>query len=242
MSKYLIVFDLDSTLIHSVRNPMYSNKSVCIGNNLAGVPTSFMTPTAIKKLDKLLGMNCDVLVITTRSLEEYRLLDFSERIAAYTANGAIKPDGTEREKFNPSESVKSCLNNLAKYFDNNNVTYKNVNDKFVQITGDYNYGDVVALLKCSNEIEIMCDGKRTFFIPKVYSKGTALLYHLSNRSYDCVITCGDSVMDYSMFRESDIVFTCDHSYRGVNTFYFNKENYTDELLDRLIEMVGGDYV
>lgn len=242
MSKYLIVLDIDSTLVHSVRNPMYSEKSVCVGNNLSGTPTSFMTPTAIEKLNQLLDMDCDILLITTRSLEEYQLLSFSRRIEAYTANGAIKPDGTEIEITNLSKTSIRCLKDLEEYFDSNNIPYKNVNGKFIQTTDSYIYDDVTKILEKSNEISIMCDGKRTFFIPKVYSKGIALTHYLKDKSYNYVIACGDSVMDYSMFYVADIVLTCDQNFEKNFTFYFDKENYTDELLDRLIEMVGENYV
>ena len=207
--------DLDNTLIHSHRHRREGDRCV---EWLEGREQSFMTETSIRLLAAL-RPHLTLLAVTTRSLEQYRRIQWPEGCIpdlAITANGGfLLEEGGENPTW--TEEMR-CL--CAPY-------HKELEDKYLQFQ-EYSdtyrcriVDDFFLFLCAVEEISLECvakefiketllsvetNGRKLYFFPPPLNKGKALERVKERFAPKKILAAGDSSIDLPMLREADLAF------------------------------------
>lgn len=244
----LLAADLDNTIIHSYKKA--SETDICVETK-DGKPLSYMTPKAYQKLHQINDRkDIDFMPLTTRSLEQYRRIDFfngKPPEMALAANGGILLiNGVVDEEWlaGSKELIKDCYPEFEKgikYFENDEYVYfdiRIVDELFTftksaaPLTTKAVLEDVLDLSKVS----VYNIGDKVYIFPDVLTKGNSLERLRKRFDYEMIICAGDSEFDISMLNASDKALCpsslsefIDRKKRVV--FDTEKKNFAEQLLE-----------
>lgn len=243
MEKILIASDLDSTLIHSKRSKNYDDYDICVWKRYTtNEQVSFISCENYKKLVKIMNApNIDFLPITTRSAESYRNIIIFENQDALVANGGILLSKNSKSYFLKdiiTLDASIALNYISKYLLENSVDFEYVDNCFIMIRANYN--DLILENVISSkfqDIKIVKERTKTYYIPKTLTKGNALRKYVNNKNYKKIIACGDSEFDASMAEIADILYCRGSAIKGDNVINSEREDFTTKLLDTLLQYI-----
>jgi len=206
--KNLFACDLDNTLIHSHKKRREDDICVEIYDNHE---QSFISRKSLEFLKKISGKIL-FIPITTRSIEQYQRIfwtkDFKPKFAV-VANGAYILDGKNQKNFLRTEITAE---NLAEM--------ENLREKYSR-DENFNICRVVdenfLFLRCKDEIDaekirfetkltVKYTGKKIYLFPPALNKGNALLKLKKMFNPSKIFCAGDSEIDISMLKLSDIAF------------------------------------
>lgn len=206
--------DLDNTLIYSYKHD--------IGNEKRNVELyqsreiSYVTDKTYSLLHELSGKTLFVPV-TTRSIEQYKRIDFGIGDIKYAlvCNGGVLLVNGEKDSAWYNESldlVKPCLDELNKGM---SILEKEPSRKFeirfienlFVFTKCENPKSVVELLRNSldeNLVDVFNNIEKIYILPKSLDKGAAIRRFKKHINAGTVISAGDSEFDVSMLENADI--------------------------------------
>ncbi len=245
---HLFASDLDNTLIHSYKRA--DPEDVCVEVK-DGKMLSFMTPYAYNKLRKL-NSNKDIafVPVTTRSVEQYRRIDFfdgrSPHLALAANGGILLIDGIsdlqwfEESKALISDSMKEFKTGM-RYLENDTDIYFELRivDELFVFTKSH---DPLKTKECLEKIldpDIVSPymiGDKVYIFPNILSKGNAVSRLKKKFVFDKTICAGDSEFDVSMLDIADTAYCPDVLCDDVNNqnligFDITEKRFADLLLD-----------
>lgn len=214
--KILFASDLDNTLLVSHRNRHAGD--ICVELN-KGSGQSFMTQRGIeflRQVNKRIGF----VPITTRSLEQYRRIDWPDGCEpeyAVTTNGAIllrKGEVDENWSQRTRQIVDTCRD---KMFEQQKILSSSKYFRYCRVVDDS-----YLFLYCSEDADIetcveKCSrsqtaftlgqlGRKIYLFPSGLGKGEALKRLKEHLLSNYVYAAGDSPMDVSMLNVADMSF------------------------------------
>lgn len=208
--------DLDNTLIHSYKHRQKEDQCV---EWLNGAEQSFMTKTSIQLL-KDMRPSITLLAVTTRSLEQYRRIQWPEGCKpdlAITTNGAFLIDGNGEEDSSWAEETRVFCRHDRAEVEKKYQEFQESTDVFRSKIVDDAY-----LFLCSIEeipvepyiktfqkdtlLSVEGNGMKIYFFPPRLNKGDALKRIRERFSPMYVAAAGDSLIDLPMLRLADLSF------------------------------------
>ena len=191
--------DLDNTLIYSYKHD--------IGNEKRNVELyqsreiSYVTDKTYSLLHELSEKTLFVPV-TTRSIEQYKRIDFGIGDIKYAlvCNGGVLLVNGEKDSAWYNESlnlVKPCLDELNKGM---SILEKEPSRKF-EIRFIEN---LFVFTKCENLVDVFNNIEKIYILPKSLDKGAAIRRFKKHINAGTVISAGDSEFDVSMLENADI--------------------------------------
>ncbi len=218
----LFVCDLDNTLIHSYKKRNMGDICVEIRN---GKELSYMTAENYKLLAKVVTM-CKFIPLTTRSLEQFRRIDFGfVPKYAIVANGAIllKRGEIDDEWMQQSRALVSTP--LPALTENEYIYDIRYVDDFFIFAKSTQVDKAVAYLKTmitDERLLITGVANKVYVFPKLLHKGTALnrmrlLLAKSDEKKPFCLAAGDSNIDIPMLNNADMALY-------PNNLSINREN------------------
>ena len=211
--------DLDNTLIYSYKRNIGLDKVVV---ELKGdKEMSFMSFYSHRLLKEIIK-KVDFIPITTRSVEQYKRIEFLQNYCpnfAIVANGGIllKDGKIEKKWYEESlEMIGTTLDEIDRGIELL-LTDENIYFEVRKVDGLFGFSkskkveETVKNLKSELNLEkvsIYRQGEKVYIFPKVINKGTSLkrLKKILQRNLklDKIICAGDSEMDVSMLELADI--------------------------------------
>lgn len=213
MKKILFASDMDNTIIFSEKHKI--NNDICV-EYLNEKEQSFITCRTKEVLEKI-NKNMIFIPVTTRSVEQYKRINFSKNCVpkyAVTTNGAILlEDGKiNQEWLNKSkEIVKPWIYKIEKMF--SDVSNSTINKRCKIVDDMYLYAaydNVEDATKDYNnfcnktELDVCISGRKVYFFPKDINKGIAITRLCEMFDVKKIISAGDSIIDIPMILQSDI--------------------------------------
>lgn len=212
MKNILFCCDLDNTLLYSHKHKKAGD--VCV-EILKDKEQGFMTRETIRLL-KLLQEKVILLPVTTRSVEQYRRIQWPEGtrpLRALVANGAILLEGDEIVPEWRSESATIIADysvELERMLDLLSVRSEYIRCRCVDDFYLFVYvRDGIDPHSCIDtfgptELNVVASGRKIYFLPPGLDKGTATERFRRRHSVALTVVAGDSIMDVSMLRNSDV--------------------------------------
>ncbi|MBR3457026.1 MAG: haloacid dehalogenase [Selenomonadaceae bacterium] len=208
--------DLDNTLIHSYKHRRKEDQCV---EWLNGAEQSFMTRTSIQLL-KRIHQSITLLAITTRSLEQYRRIQWPEGCKpdlAITTNGAFLIDGNDEEDSSWAEEMRVlCCRDMAeverKYqeFQEDADVFRSkiVDDSYLFLYSikETPVEPYIKIFQKDTLLSVEGNGRKLYFFPPRLNKGEALQRIRERFSPMYMAAAGDSLIDLPMLRLADISF------------------------------------
>lgn len=244
--------DLDNTMIFSHRKVAGKENQFCCVEYYNGKPISYMTPTAIQKLEYLMK-NIYVIPTTTRSISQFKRIEFFSNAEYSIADngGTILHNGCIYPEWD------TYISNILKDYDFEKTynlftklpslisTPRIVDGKFVFAKSD-DITDCKKFLESELNTkmwQLSFQGKKVYAIPSVITKGNALKYlaeHLIADNHP-IISAGDSNLDVSMLEYSNYgLIPSDCNLAALNNTGFIKTGTgiysTDSILDFVINL------
>ena len=246
----LFASDLDNTLIHSYKRA--AEDDICVEVK-EGKKLSYMTPEAYKMLGKLFMRDDIVFVpVTTRSLEQYRRIDFFEGIPAeiaVAANGGILIENgiVNREWYEESKKmIKECIPVFEKgisFLEKDSEVYFEIRvvDELFVFTKSHSpekTRDNLAAVLDSELINVYNIGGKVYIFPRIMSKGFALKRLCRKYSFEKIVCAGDSEFDIPMLEEADTAYCPDAlvpfiSSENVKGFDISQKRLADHILKEI---------
>lgn len=206
--------DLDNTLIYSYKHDIGSQKRNV--ELYQSREISFITDKTYLLLQKVSPKRL-FLPVTTRSIEQYKRIDFGIGQIKYAlaCNGGVLLVNGEKDLdwYNESlEIVKPCLDELKKGISiledepTRKFEIRFIENLFV-FTKCENPEKILESLReklDANLVEAFNNGEKIYILPKSLSKGNAVQRFKRYIKADFVISAGDSEFDISMLENSDI--------------------------------------
>ena len=241
----IFVTDLDNTLIYSYKKNIGNDKILVETKN--GKELSFMSKFSHDLLKKI-----DFIPLTTRSLSQYRRIEFFKGVYpeyALVANGGILLNKGEIDNLWYEDSLKmiECsvdeMDKGMRILEEEKDVYfeiKKIDGLFV-FTKSHNIEKIMKKLKRElklDVVDIYNYGEKLYIFPKNINKGTSLERLKKNLNPEVIICAGDSEMDVSMLKKSDISIFPEQ----LKNFMSNKkEKYTisekEHFADKLLLIV-----
>ena len=215
----ILAYDLDNTLIYSRRRLSEINNPVCV-EHLNGQEQSYMSQRSVHLLQKIVE-RWELIPVTTRSLEQYRRLEFPPTIrpkTALAANGAIlliddRVDETWRQQSERlADLCRAELQNAAEILAADprvDLPPRMVDDMylFLRALSDDAALDVADRLRRLTALPVGISGRKVYAFPRGLDKGAALLRLKQRFSVGKVFAAGDAPStDLSLLKESDAAF------------------------------------
>nr|WP_027870914.1 HAD hydrolase family protein [[Eubacterium] cellulosolvens] len=235
MKKILFACDLDNTLIHSYHRK--KDGDVCI-EWLNGNEQGYISQAAVKLLAQVVD---EVLFVpvTTRSIEQYlRIQWLSDTTPEYavTTNGAIALENTgidtswKAESDALLEDYKGELQQMMSLLDKEEDLLRNryVDGMYVFAIGREG-ADVPAIVKRYNAqstLQVAASGKKVYFFPPAFNKGSALERLMAKNKPDFVICAGDTAIDLPMLERADLALCREEIFDEIRNP--NKRIFADE--------------
>ncbi len=193
----LLACDLDNTLIYSRRRlTEFAAKGgaswadFCCVERLNGREQSYMSRRSIKMLAAL-KEKAMFVPVTTRSIEQYRRIEFPTAIKpamALVANGAILLSGEqsdrqwrERSRGMIAAVCRAELEGLARRFGADDafakVAPRFVDDMFLfmRVDDEADFSAAFARVDSATDLDVFSNGRKIYIFPVGLDKGTALL-------------------------------------------------------------------
>ncbi|MEE0858941.1 MAG: HAD hydrolase family protein [Acutalibacteraceae bacterium] len=250
----MLVFntDLDNTMIYSYKQNIGSSKR-CV-EIYQEREISFITN---KTFELLKNVKEKLLLVptTTRTVEQYRRIDFGLGIPKYALacnGGVLLVDGEEDENwYNESYAlVENCQQELAKaeeILSNDefrSFEVRNIKKLFI-FTKSSSPKITIEKLKAqldTNLLDVFYNGVKVYAVPKKLSKGVAIDRFRKMLNATTVITAGDSEFDIPMLQKADIAFApqklkeCNEL--NSNTIYIDdKQIFSEGILEYILQNI-----
>lgn len=206
--------DLDNTLIYSYKHDIGSQKRNV--ELYQSREISFVTDKTFLLLQKV-SQKMLFLPVTTRSIEQYKRIDFGigEIKYALTCNGGVLLVNGEKDLDWYNESLKivnPCLDELKKGISIlENAPSRKFEIRFIEnlfvFTKCENPEKILETLReklDTNLLEAFNNGEKIYILPKSLSKGNAVQRFKRYINADFVISAGDSEFDIPMLENFDI--------------------------------------
>lgn len=250
MEKGQIVYfctDLDNTLIYSYKHDIGEKKILV--ETMNGKALSYMREDSYGLLQMISGSTC-IVPVTTRSLEQYKRIDFGSAIRisyALVANGGILlEDGEINQAWfkETKDIVASVDNELEKAISIlNGDSYisfevRKVDGLFV-FTKSSSPNETIEKLKSEldeNKVYIDSNGNKIYVFPIMLNKGESLKRfkkHVLDESF--LIAAGDSEFDISMLNAADMGLCPEELLfnKGRHIKSYDKKNFTQFMLEEV---------
>ncbi len=212
MKKILFISDIDNTLMYSYKHKREGD--VCI-EMLDGKEQSYTSPRTLSLL-KEAGEKLTMVMLTTRSINQYTRIDFGEGApkTALCSNGTIllqngKPDGEwlslSRELCEPSRAEMQRMYEKLKPSQN----YRRaliVDDMFLYVCCVDGVDTAVeaARLQSLTTLNVLFSGRKIYLFTPPADKGVSMERIKKRLGADFVICAGDSPIDLPMLRNADV--------------------------------------
>lgn len=249
----LFASDLDNTLIHSYKRADSTDVCVEVKDEKQ---LSFMTPHALGILRNINKKGNMVFApVTTRSLEQYRRIDFfegNEPALALAANGGILlENGKANEEWHTKsvELIKNSMDDFSKgirFLEKDENVYfeiRVVDELFVFTKSHDPVGTRERLTDFlgSEFSEVFNIGDKVYIFPKILSKGNAIKRLKEKFGFEKIICAGDSEFDVSMLEIADFAYFPDElrndiGNKNCKSFDVSERRFADQLL---CEIEGG---
>lgn len=211
----ILFTDLDNTMIYSYHREI-SNPKVVV-EHLDGREQSFMTEFTYDFLDTAEWLN--VIPVTTRTEQQYKRIEFSERICfkyAIVCNGGkLLVDGKEDEEWSYMTHILTqhnydCLKHateLMSYLCKNETIHRPEKYMCYVKCSDPKrvYMELIKVVD-SNKVNVQRDGRKVYIFANGITKGSAIERFTKNRNSETILAAGDNLMDVSMLNIADIAF------------------------------------
>ena len=230
--------DLDSTLIHSHKKRRAGD--ICI-EIYDGREQNFISPRAFELLKQVAAQMLFV-PITTRSIEQYRRIFWSEDFRpryAIVANGAYILDGERQENFLHEVAVPHA--------DELEIQRENFStDERFNICRIVD--ESFLFLRCRDDIDadkiffdtnltVQHTGKKIYLFPPELNKGNALKLLAKKFPAEKIFAAGDSEIDLPMLELADVAFA-PKNLRGKNFVTCSEApDFAEEFLQRIMEVL-----
>ena len=215
--KILFACDLDNTLFHSYKNQ--AEGDVCV-EYINGNPQSYMSSASIRMLHTICQSDrVEFMPLTTRSIEQYRRIDFPD---GCNPDYALVGNGTNllvRDKIDVAwQQTSACIEKryhdiLMDIYqrcekDSHFYLAKIVDGMFINAICE----TVSKLMDCANEYSVLAvenglcansSGRKLYIYPADFDKGESLSRFCDKFNFDGVLAAGDSTMDAGMLRYAD---------------------------------------
>ena len=214
LSMLTLFLDIDNTLIYSHRHSINTPKRAA--EFLNGKEQSFIT----EKTYTYLSARKDIRIIpvTTRTLSQFgrieALLSELGCTISLVCNGAILLDNGAVDTRWMDESLKLSENErkelpLATRWLQNRCGMEKIHtasDLFVYSATDNPVSAACELSQIvdSQKVDVLCDSRKVYCIPKSLNKGTALRRFSQKYCVDTFVAAGDSEFDIPMLNQADI--------------------------------------
>lgn len=242
------ISDLDNTMIFSYKKDIGENNIVVEKKGEKEI--SYMTGYSHNKL-KILDEDYNFIPLTTRSLEQYRRINFFENKKiklALLANGGILLENDKiienwyKESLSLTMEALEELKKAKKILVNRNEIYFKITfvDKLFVFTKSNSIDITLEILKKTlnlNLVDISSQGEKLYIFPKKLNKGKSLERLKSFYKFTEIIVAGDSELDIPMLERGDIsIFPIKLEKRIEKTkrnYVINTENklFSDEIVD-----------
>lgn len=249
----LFASDLDNTLIHSYKRADSTDICVEVKDEKQ---LSFMTPQALKMLRRINKKDNMVFApVTTRSLEQYRRIDFFEgespSIALAANGGILLENGKSNEEWHTTsvKLIEDSTDDFSKgirYLEKDKEVYfeiRVVDELFVFTKSHDPVGTREGLTDFLNTeySEVFNIGDKVYIFPKILSKGNAVKRLKEKFGFEKIICAGDSEFDVSMLNCADFAYFPDElkndiGNKNCKSFDVSERRFADQLL---CEIEGG---
>lgn len=211
----IFLSDLDNTLIYSYKRNI--GKDVVLVETKEGKELSFMTSKANNLLEKIKD-EMEFIPLTTRSLEQYRRIFFSDKWKvefALVANGGILLRNNKIDEQWYDESLK-LIENAKKQLELGIEILKTDKNMFFEVR----MVDALFIFTKSNDVastrdklesqldlsvvSVFNNGNKVYIFPKKLNKGTAVQRIRELKNPEVIFAAGDSDFDLPMLKEADI--------------------------------------
>ena len=215
MTDILFASDLDNTLLYSRRHRRAGD--LCV-ERLAGAEQGFMTPPAVELLRRVRAA-MRFIPVTTRSIEQYRRIEWPEGTApeyAVTTNGAVLLHGGEvdaawREAHDAliapaREEIARCH---ALYLgDRAFIRCRIVDDAYLFVYCADGVDAQAQAAECQKRtsLRVQPSGRKIYFFPPKLTKGAALRELRRCFSPRKVYAAGDTAIDAPLLAAADLAF------------------------------------
>ncbi|MGE4213210.1 MAG: HAD hydrolase family protein [Anaerotignaceae bacterium] len=247
----IFLSDLDNTLIYSYKHNI--GKDIVLVETKDGKELSFMTSKAHMLLEKIKD-EMEFIPLTTRSLEQYRRICFSEKWrveCALVANGGIllRNNKIDEDWYNESlviiENAQEQLALGMQLLENDANTYFEVRkvDGLFVFTKSNDVPSTRNMLETSLDLSVVSvfnNGSKVYIFPEKLNKGTALQRIRKLKNPEIIFAAGDSDFDLPMLKEADIAIfphklkqflACDKNGLVVES----DKMFSDEIVDYIIK-------
>lgn len=217
-------FDLDSTLIYSVRSAQTDVSTLVPVERYKGNWIAYMTPRAVDLLDELVRVE-GFVPTTTRTIEQFKRINFSHKAKwAITSNGAvILKDGSEVRSWTRHVNARlprnrhSAFKLLGDLADANGWMNRVVRDTFFYMVTPSGLDEeqreaVHSLVRSldSQEWVTSIQSRKIYLLPRNVDKAVAMQEVLSMSGGSTSIASGDSRLDLRMMLEADFALRPSH--------------------------------
>lgn len=215
MKKILFACDLDNTIIRSFKKK--KDGDICI-EHIHEKEQGYIDQTAVKYLAEL-EKKLILIPVTTRSVEQYLRIKWPEDSVpgyAVTTNGALALENELMDEDWKKESeglLKDYKEELQRI-----LSLLEAEDDYLRcrcVDSMYVFAyckegvDVAAKLEYyipKTVLNVIASGKKIYFLPPEFNKGSALKRLIKKVGPDLVICAGDSDIDIPMLEMADIAF------------------------------------
>lgn len=217
-------FDLDSTLIYSVRSAQTDVSTLVPVERYKGNWIAYMTPRAVDLLDELIKVD-GFVPTTTRTVDQFQRINFSHKPKwAITCNGAvILKNGEEVRGWTrhvnaglPRDRHK-MFRLLGRVADAHGWTNRVVRDSFFYMVLPVDVDaqqrdDVHAMVRGldSEEWVTSIQSRKIYLLPRNVDKAVAMREVVSLSGGTTSIASGDSRLDLRMMLEADYALRPSH--------------------------------
>lgn len=210
----IFLSDLDNTLVYSYKHNIGEDRVLV--ETKEGKELSFMTSKTHMLLEKIKD-EMHFIPLTTRSLEQYRRICFSEKWSveyALVANGGILLHNNKIDDVWYEKSLE-LIQNAQKQLELGMEILKNDKNIFFEMRKVDSLfvftksNDVVStknMLESNLDlslVKVINNGKKIYILPEKLNKGTAVQRIRKLIKPEMIFVAGDSEFDIPMLREAD---------------------------------------
>lgn len=245
--------DLDNTLIYSYKHEIGTQKRNV--ELYQGREISFITEKTYSLL-KEVNSRCLFVPVTTRSIEQYKRIDFGIGPVKYAlaCNGGVLLVNSEKEPAwykDSLELVKPCLEEIKKgiaFLENEPARFfeiRFIEDLFVFTKC---HDPLVILKKLKDQLDLSLvsvfnNGEKIYILPAAMDKGLAVRRFREYIKAQRIISAGDSEFDIPLLENSDIgLIPADFVwdlYCSGNQIFRNKEDvlFSEFVLENVLKYI-----
>lgn len=249
----LFASDIDNTIIYSHKKDINTPKVPC--ELYEGSNISFITKNTQEKLDYIYS-KCLFLPVTTRSIEQYKRIQFSHWQPKYaiTSNGGnLLINGSPLKEWNDyfietGKNARYALEKAETLLENHPyriLDIKLVDNLFVY-TKSSQPEETIKMLKnnLQNEpVKVYTNFSKIYVVPENLNKGTALKKFINDFAPDInkVISAGDSIFDiplleaaaYAIFPEK-----LPYTHKSENYYKIAQEEiFSEKVVENVLKLI-----